>query len=293
MLFTTKHKMALAMATYYLLNKSRRLFGLGDLTKITRHGVSWDLDLREGIDLSIFLTGSFQRRVAETCIRLLPPGGIAFDIGANMGSVTVPLSKAVSKSGKIFAIEPTLYPFIRLKKNLAINSVDSNLVVPLQLFLSSGVDEFIPSALQSSWKVSGENVGAHPVHFGVPQSTEGAVSSSLDLLVNKLGLCRLDLIKIDVDGAEDDVLAGGAASIIRYTPSIVIEVAPYTLVERNLHPLAPLLQLQKLGYKFATMNGRALSDLDVTKLELLRPGQSIDIVAIHGDKFDSEVEKLI
>lgn len=285
--------MALATATYYLLKKSRRLFGLGDLTKITRYGVSWDLDLREGIDLSIFLTGSFQKRVAETCIRLLPPGGIVFDIGANMGSVTVPLSKAVSKSGKIFAIEPTLYPFIRLKKNLAINGFDSNLVVPLQLFLSSGVDEFIPSALQSSWKVSGDNAGAHPVHLGVPQSTEGAVSSSLDSLVNKLGLSRLDLIKIDVDGAEDDVLAGGADSIICHKPSIVIEVAPYTLVERNLHPLAPLLRLQKLGYKFATMNGRALSDLDVTKLELLRPGQSIDIVAIHSDKFNSEVEKLI
>lgn len=279
LLFTTKHKMGLASLGYQAVRAVRRCFGLGDEAFVMREGINWKLDLREGLDLTIYLTGAFQRKVVQTCLALLPDEGVALDIGANMGAVTLPMAQKLRGKGFVIAIEPTRYPYQRLSHNLDANAKAKARVHLLQAFLTSGGEQRMPEALPSSWRVAGDRQGAHPVHLGVPQSTEGAITLTLDELVVQKNLDRLDLIKIDVDGAEDDVLAGGEATIRRFRPSVVIEVAPYTLLERGLAPDAPLKRLKQLGYAFRDMDGRLMSDTDIRKLTKLLPGQSQDIVA--------------
>ncbi len=256
---------------------------------VTRAGLRWDLDLREGLDLTIFVTGFFQKRVVRACAKLLPPGGVAIDIGANMGAQTLHMADAVGAKGMVIAVEPTSYPLQRLRQNVQANPELAPRIRTLQTFLTARPDDAIPGFLQSSWKLTGDRSGAHPVHLGVPQMTSGASSSTLDSLVECEGLGRIDLIKLDVDGAEDDVLAGGERTLERFKPGIVMEVAPYTLVERGLAPDAPLRRLQRLGYVFEDLAGKPIGADDLARLATQPKGFGEDIVGRHKSSVTSNL----
>lgn len=282
MLLSSKYNIALARIAYLCISTVRKLLGLDDRAQVSRAGMRWDLDLREGLDLTIFVTGFFQKRVVRACTGLLPAGGVAIDIGANMGAQTLHMANAVGAKGTVIAIEPTSYPMQRLMRNVQANPELLPRVRTFQTFLTATPDDAVPDSLQSSWKVAGDRSGAHPVHLGVPQMTAGASSSTLDNLVEREGLTRIDLIKLDVDGAEDSVLAGGERILERYKPSIVIEVAPYTLVERGLAPDAPLRRLQRLGYVFEDLDGNPIGPEKLARLAAQPQGYGEDIVARHG-----------
>ena len=74
-----------------------------------RNGIKWNLNLSEGIDLSIFLFGTSEKKIRNLeQLFKLDEKLIIIDIGANIGSISLPLAKIFNKS-KIFAIEPTNY----------------------------------------------------------------------------------------------------------------------------------------------------------------------------------------
>lgn len=279
MLLPSRWNIALARAAYLAVSGTRRLAGQGDEARVSRGGLEWVLDLREGLDLTIYVTGHFQRGVVHACRRLLPPGGVGIDIGANMGAQTLHLAAAAGPDGRVVAVEPTAYPLERLRRNLAANPALAARVTTMQAFLVSGAGEAIPESLPSSWRVAGDRSDAHPVHRGVPQVTEGAVALTLDALVAREGLARLDLVKLDVDGAEDDVLAGGEATLRRFRPAVVMEVAPYTLTDRGQAGDAPLRRLQQLGYRFTDLKGVSLGN-DLAWVAALGRGFGRDIVAL-------------
>jgi FkbM family methyltransferase len=278
MLFPSSWNIALARAAYLAISGMRSLAGKGDEARVNRGGLNWVLDLREGLDLTIYVTGHFQKGVVEACRKLMPTGGTAIDIGANMGAQTVHLAQQAGPSGRVVSVEPTAYPLERLIGNLAANPGLPERVTAVQAFLIAGPAEAIPAALPSSWRVAGDRSDAHPVHKGVPQATTGAAAMTLDALVAREALTRIDLIKLDVDGAEDDVLAGGEASLLRFRPAVVMEVAPYTLTDRGLAGDAPLRRLQRLGYRFTDLKGTPLAD-DLAWVSALGRGFGRDIVA--------------
>ncbi|MDC1220903.1 FkbM family methyltransferase [bacterium] len=87
----------------------------------TKNKIRWSLDLNEGIDLSIFLFGTSEKKINNLKqLFKLNEKLIIIDIGANVGSISLPLAKIFNKS-KIFAIEPTNYAFKKLTKNLNLN----------------------------------------------------------------------------------------------------------------------------------------------------------------------------
>ena len=275
--------MALAGSAYWLIHILRLIIGKNDRAKVRRAGIDWALDLREGLDLTIYLSGYFQRDVVLSSKAMLQKGDVVVDVGANMGSFALHMAEAVGGNGKVIAIEPTAYPYQRLCENLDLNSGLKERIETYQAFLTANSEGLKPDTIQSSWRLAGVRNGAHPVHLGVPQTTSGARSLTLDQIVEEIDLKRLDFIKIDVDGAEDDVLAGGESVIRKFKPSVLIEVAPYTLTERGLPPDAPLNRLKQLGYSFKSLDGKELRDDDLNKLMALRPGQSKDIIAFNGN----------
>jgi hypothetical protein len=87
MILPSKYNISVARAAYFLVSSVRKAAGLGDIAIVKRGGINWVLDLREGIDLTIYLTGYFEHRVIEACCRNIGPGHTALDIGANMGLI--------------------------------------------------------------------------------------------------------------------------------------------------------------------------------------------------------------
>lgn len=147
---------------------------------------------------------------------LLAPGDSVIEVGANIGSHTVGLAKAVGVPGLVIAVEAQPAIFRILCANLALNALSN--VVPhacgcgeqRKTMLAPNVDYGVARLHNSggaSLDTSGEGI-AVPV---VP----------LDDLINDV--VRLRLIKIDVEGMEQEVLAGGKQLIATYRPLLYVE----------------------------------------------------------------------
>ena len=97
------------------------VFFLGDKSKIIkRSNINYFINLREGIDLGIFLGISNEASILNIDkIMNINKKKTIIDIGANIGSVSLPLAKTF-KNSTIISIEPTVYAFSKLKKNVNI-----------------------------------------------------------------------------------------------------------------------------------------------------------------------------
>ena len=92
-------------------------------------------------------------------------------------------------------------------------------------------------------------------------------STTLDLFAEQVGLQRLDLIKVDVEGAEISLLRGGEATIRRFRPILMIEVNTTTLARFGHTPLDLLSEIGRFGYRFWVAN----------RLGVLRPLESLPV----------------
>lgn len=278
MLFPSSINLALARCAYQLVSRSRALIGQSDLARARRNGVSWELDLREGLDLTLYVTGYFQAHVVRAMRGLVMAGDTALDLGANMGAMTLHLARFVGDQGKVIAVEPTAGPFQRLERNLALNPHLARHVTARKVYLAAQPADVAPDHLPSSWRVSDRYESAHPVHGGVPQTTSGAPVLTLDALVQEHQCERLDFIKLDVDGAEAGIIRGGHRAISQHLPTMLVEIAPYALKEAGYEPHEPLQLLEDMSYQFETLRGRPIRD---TKrwVDQIPEGYSVDVVA--------------
>ncbi len=133
----------------------------------------------------------------------LKKSGVFYDIGANIGIFTLPAAYIVGEEGRVVAFEAAPANFNRLLENLELNNLTN--VTTFGLGLSS---ENTTATLYRPTNRLGE--GGHSLlNTGVPH---GGVSTillaRLDDLVELWNLPTPDLVKIDVEGAEMDVLTG-------------------------------------------------------------------------------------
>jgi hypothetical protein len=95
----TVTKIQLAAAMYRAISTARKLVGANDSVEVVRKGLRW-LDLSEGIDLAIFAFGRFENQTADGVPRVVEPGTIVLDIGANIGAHTLHLARLVGPNGE-------------------------------------------------------------------------------------------------------------------------------------------------------------------------------------------------
>lgn len=277
----TKTKIRLASAASRLTMLCRKLFGYGRNTLATRNGIRWHLDLDEGIDFSIYLLGAFERSTVNAYRKFLSPGGIALDIGANIGAHTLPMAQAVGPDGRVFAFEPTQYAFSKLSRNVSLNPELGSRVHIEQMMLSDQ-DNLLPSpALYSSWNLVATQHSRHPKHCGQLMDTAGASVRRLDTYTDQLKLARIDFIKIDVDGNECAVLKGAQRILARYRPKILMEFMPYGL-EENGHSLKELMDLLKsAGYGiFSVPRLFPLPENSKVLNNMISDGSSINVLCL-------------
>ncbi|MDS4020242.1 MAG: FkbM family methyltransferase [Candidatus Competibacter sp.] len=84
-------------------------------------GLIMELDSRNWIDWNLLFRGEFEPQVTRLFQQLASEGGVAVDIGANIGAHTLTLAKALGPSGTVLAFEPN--PLVRsvLERNIALN----------------------------------------------------------------------------------------------------------------------------------------------------------------------------
>jgi FkbM family methyltransferase len=227
MILTTKTKVGIARVLYRLV-RSVRGVATGDSAHavVDRRGIRWALDLNEGIDLSIFLFGAFERSTVDLLKNIIRSGDTVIDIGANVGAHTLPMARAVGPSGKVIAFEPTEFAFRKLMRNLRLNPDLEARVDAEQVMLVADADAPVEAEIYSSWPLD-HTEHLHEKHFGQAMSTSHARAERLDDYAARTGMSRVDVIKLDVDGHETQVMIGAEQLLRRFHPKIVMELSPY------------------------------------------------------------------
>lgn len=227
--------MALSTSTKILfakwLSKAVRLF-FPNVVVVKRGGLTLELDLTEGIDLSIFLFGGFQKHVYSKFVFTKPVTTI-YDVGANIGYMSLMFAQKFPEA-KIYSFEPTHFAAAKFKKNLSLNPELAKRIELIQTFVSDTVQETSELTAYSSWKLTDTSEEpTHQVHHGVAKSTEGVGQLTLDQFTANNNL-QPDLVKIDTDGYEHVVLKGAVDMLKSARPQLVFEIGQYVMEEHNI-----------------------------------------------------------
>jgi FkbM family methyltransferase len=275
----TVHKIRAARMIYHAIHAGRALLGRTDREIVVRDNLVYDLDLSEGIDLGIYLGNFYERQTRSALTKLVSPGSLVLDIGANIGAHTLHLAQLVGPGGRVLAFEPTEFAFGKLRRNLDLNPSLASRVELFHCFLTANDGVSVPNDIYSSWPLVVED-GLHAKHLGREMKTDTAQARSLDSILAEHADRKVQLVKLDVDGFECDVLRGASSLLRDMHPIFVMELAPYLLEERG----ASLDQLISFfvpnGYIF--YDERTHKPLPSSARELhglVTSGESVNIIA--------------
>jgi FkbM family methyltransferase len=153
---------------------------------------------------------------------LLPRDGVAIDVGAHGGQVTRLLAE-LAPDGVVIAVEPSGYARSVLRPALWGRGLRNVVVVAGALGAAPGV-----AVLRTPIKRRGD-VGYGLAHIAADGPDEAAciaetvLVTTLDALVAGLALPRVDFIKVDIEGYEAALVAGGEATLRRFRPALLLE----------------------------------------------------------------------
>jgi FkbM family methyltransferase len=156
--------------------------------------------------------GDFDPWVDKTLIRLSRPGDIVIDIGANIGTTTLCLARAVGPTGRVIAFEPFPSNFEMLRSNIEANGLQQVEAWPVALSDHTGIGRMIGADGQAG-QAQMEEVKFDPA---AAQSWLGRVEGertevktfSFDKWIQDQGISSVNVCKIDVEGFEETVLGG-------------------------------------------------------------------------------------
>lgn len=158
------------------------------------------------------------------------PNYIVIDVGAHIGSYTIKVGRTVGPEGKVIAIEPHPVNYEALLQNVAINRLSN--VIPVRVCLCNTLGYMKLYLASSSDRHS-------IVHQKSNQYME-VPSFTLDELLKRLDISHVDIIKIDVEGAELDVLKGSEQSL-KKIEKIIVSTYHYA---DEVHEIAEYLMKQ-------------------------------------------------
>lgn len=181
-------------------------------------GIRW-LAQDDVLSLSLCLKTPFEEGERTFVNDYLQPGMVVFDIGAHHGLYTLLASKKVGSGGLVVAFEPSNRELEKLRQHLSLNNC-TNVRVE-QSAVSSNV------GTASLFVCLGQETGLNSLHPPVtkePTQCETVSTVTLDGYASRNKIKHVDLIKIDVEGAELDVIKGAAAMLnSRPAPVVIIE----------------------------------------------------------------------
>jgi FkbM family methyltransferase len=276
-MLSVSHKILIARQLNRLLRLGRGLVGRTMRTQCRRHGLRWALDLDEGIDLSIYLLGSYEPRTLRAYEKLIRPGAVVLDIGANIGAHTLHFARLAGPAGRVIAIEPTDFACAKLRANLALNPELQARVTIEQLFLVADRAVTPPATVPSSWPVAA-GPGELNAWHGRAQDSAAAKAMTADDYCTTTGVDRLDFVKLDVDGHECAVLRGFRTCLARFRPVIIVELAPFIYAGPKAQEFDEfILFLAGLGYEFTDTNSGHAVSCDPGELRrMITPGGGIN-----------------
>jgi FkbM family methyltransferase len=178
-----------------------------------RHGLFCYFPHDQYIGRALDIYGEYAEAEVDLYDKLLKPGMVVIEVGANMGSLTVPIAKFVGETGRVFAFEPQRIIFQQLCANLAMNGILNVFAEPMAVGDGTGEVGVLPTDYRK------------PANFGgtylVASAPEMVPMIRLDDYYG--GGVKPSFLKIDCEGMELAVLKGAEKMIAESRPAIYVE----------------------------------------------------------------------
>jgi FkbM family methyltransferase len=188
---------------------------LGNKLTRCRYGTMLYPPRDQFIGRSLEVYGEFSEGEVALFRRLIQPGDTVVDVGANVGAHTLPLAQLVGASGQVLAFEPQRWLYYCLCANVALNDLTN--VLCHQAALGERRGSLVVPELDYA---AGGNFGG----LELANVNPGGWSYTVPLeRIDDLGLSRCHFLKIDVEGMEQQVLAGAVETIRRFQPLLYVE----------------------------------------------------------------------
>lgn len=225
--------------------------------------------VRETVGWTCFLSGRWEPHVEGALRDILRPGGIAVDIGANLGYFAAVMAQAVGPSGEVFAFEPVPDTFARLLACRRLNQLSQ--LTCFQIALGDADREVV---LSFDRRVAG-SASMHAAGAGVDVP---AKMKRLDALLEAGEVRRPDLIKLDVEGNELAALRGGVTALEGGSTSVLFEfnANAASAAGWTMDDLVNLLD-EHAAYDYRVLGGEG-ARVDPRGLRIA-PGDYVDVLA--------------
>jgi FkbM family methyltransferase len=218
-------------------------------------GLTIQIHLGNDLSRPLFIGGCLEPNEFAFLDSVLKEGMVFVDGGANEGLYSLFASRCVGPSGRVFSFEPSQREFQRLECNIRLNGLENVRVVQAALAEKPGEMELRIACAAHA----GHNTLGGFVHDVQLLRTEMVSARTLDDFAAEAGLDRVDVVKLDVEGAEFRALQGSRRVLRQMRPTILFEASDAALHGQgsSLPELLEFLRSQEYQlYAFDSGTGR-------------------------------------
>ena len=196
---------------------------------------------RYGVGATCFHDRQWEPHVRAMIDRILRPGDVAIDAGANIGVFTVAMGRGVGPTGRVHAFEPAAATFDQLRATVAANRLANVDCHRLAVADAPGeLELFVPTDVSANASAFERRPTGGVTRERVPVTT-------LDDFAAANNLRGVRLLKVDVEGCELSVLRGAAQLIARDRPHVIVELNPETSTLAGWSPADLIAFVNQLG----------------------------------------------
>jgi len=203
--------------------------------------------------------GAFEPYQISLFRQLIKPEMVVIDIGANIGLYTVIAGRKVGEKGKVFSFEPEQRNFDFLNNNIRINNLSNIYSSKVAISNEKSTKELF---------LFSENTGSYSLVDNRKTNVSVSVQTdTLDSILNSHSIKQVDIIKMDIEGAEYLAFEGMTNTINSSKKlTMMIEFFPNAIRRFNKNPHDFLTRISSLGFKISEINEDKKATTEITDI---------------------------
>ena len=212
----------------------------------TKEGFFLELDRTDPVASGAIALGVYERYESELFRSKAKTDMTIIDIGANLGYYTAIASRLTGDNGLVIAFEPEPNFFKLLSRNISRNNMKNAICFEIAVAEKNGLTNLY---------LSNENKGHNSIIRSEELKTSTQVkTTTLDDFLFYQKITKVDIIKMDIEGAEILALEGMKNTLMKHLPLLFLEFSPHSIIKLNRNPADFLSTLRKIGYSVFEIN---------------------------------------